>query len=70
MEGLVKIMIKCCQNCHWFRKAGSVCESGEITVDADDLMETPEIRYILEAENVCCKVQIKDPQNFCCNAWR
>lgn len=87
-------MIKCCQNCHHFRKGADVCESGEL-ITADDLwlavqllLENGEIAGLCEdlnlpdvgdqiaeffqdrLQNTVSNVTIKDPQNFCCNAWR
>lgn len=88
-------MNKCCQNCHWFRKGASVCESGELSTDRDELwmgvqklLEDGMIAGLCEdlnlpdvgdqiAEFFQDHLQmskpittIKDPQNFCCNAWR
>ena len=87
-------MIKCCQNCHYFRKGADVCESGEIITNTDLwmavqlLLENGEIAGLCEDLNLQDygdeiaeffqdhlqdakpTVVIKDPQNFCCSAWR
>lgn len=89
-------MIKCCQNCHYFRKGADVCESGEIITNTDLwmavqlLLENGEIAGLCEdlgiaeyrvddaiaeffqdrLQDASPYVNIKDPQNFCCNAWR
>lgn len=65
-------MIKCCQNCYHFQKGADICESGELTPMVDEMVELIEndggTNYSEYAH--VASVTIKDPQNFCCNAWR